>query len=256
MLEGLYASALEDSRLRQIAESSSALEARALLTTPALPALDYLAKGPKIKVLAEIKRASPSRGNLAPIEDVASLAKTYAEAGASAISVLTETKSFKGSIDDLIRVRSQVSVPLLRKDFISTEYQLLEARAAGADIVLLIVAGLNQERLAELKLFAEQLGMTAFIETHDAIEIETALSVDAKLLGINARDLSTFETDRNLFETLRSLIPEDVITVAESAVRNADDVRSYRASGADVVLIGEALVTGDARNLLTEFTSI
>ena len=126
----------------------------------------------------------------------------------------------------------------------------------GADIVLLIVAGLNQERLAELKLFAEQLGMTAFIETHDATEIETALSVDAKLLGINARDLSTFETDRNLFEKLRNLIPDDVITVAESAVRNADDVRSYRAAGADVVLIGEALVTGDARNLLTEFTSI
>lgn len=256
MLEGLYASALKDSRLRQQREPSSALEARALRAEPALPALDFLAKGSRVKVLAEIKRASPSRGDLAAINDVAELAKTYADSGASAISVLTETRSFKGSLDDLIRVRSEVSIPVLRKDFISTEYQLLEARAAGADMVLLIAAGLDQDQLSRLKVFTEQLGMTAFIETHNAIEIERAVSLGVKLLGINARDLGTFETDRKLFETLQSMVPEDVIAVAESAVRNGADVRRYRTAGADVVLIGEALVTGNAKELLAEFTSI
>jgi indole-3-glycerol phosphate synthase len=256
VLEGLYASALEDSRLRQQNESIAALEVRALNEAAALPALDFLAKRQNIRVLAEIKRASPSRGDLAEIRDAAALAKTYAEFGASAISVLTETKSFKGSLEDLRAVRQQVDIPILRKDFISTKYQVLEARAAGADIVLLIVAGLTQEQLVELKNFTEQLGMTAFVETHNSTEIKQALDVDAKLIGINARDLSTFHTDRSLFATLRELIPENVVTVAESAVRNVDDVRNYRNAGADVVLVGEALVSGDAKTLLREFTSV
>lgn len=256
MLEGLYASALEDSRLRQQNESIAALEFRALNEAAALPALDFLAKSQNIRVLAEIKRASPSRGDLAEIGDAAALANTYAEFGASAISVLTETKSFKGSLEDLSAVRQQVDIPILRKDFISTKYQVLEARAAGADIVLLIVAGLTQEQLAELKNFTEQLGMTAFVETHNSTEIKRALDVDAKLIGINARDLSTFHTDRSLFAKLREMIPENVVTVAESAVRNVDDVRNYRNAGADVVLVGEALVSGDAKTLLREFTSV
>ena len=256
MLEGLYASALEDSRLRQQNESIAALEVRALNEAAALPALDLLAKSQNIRVLAEIKRASPSRGDLAEISDAAALAITYAEFGASAISVLTETKSFKGSLEDLSAVRQRVAIPILRKDFISTKYQVLEARAAGADIVLLIVAGLTQEQLVELKDFIEQLGMTAFVETHNSTEIKQALDVDAKLIGINARDLSTFHTDRSLFAKLRELIPENVITVAESAVRNVEDVRNYRNAGADVVLVGEALVSGDAKSLLREFTSV
>lgn len=150
-------------------------------------------------------------------------------------------------------IRSEVSVPLLRKDFIANEYQLLEARAYGADIFLLIVAGLTQADLVRLKAFGESLGMTAFVETHDETELLRALEADSKFVGVNARDLSTFETDRNLFESLAHHIPEGVIKVAESAVRSFEDVKHYRDAGADVVLVGEALVTGDPAALLSEF---
>lgn len=256
MLEGLYASALKDSNIREQGEPLSHLERRAIEQQPAIDALAYLAKSPQIRVIAEIKRASPSRGDLATIENVASLATTYEQFGASAISVLTETRSFKGSLDDLIAVRRSVSIPILRKDFISTEYQVFEARAAGADIVLLIAAGLAPNKLRSLKALVEQLGMTAFIETHDEREVALALDTGVHLLGINARDLSTFQTDRSLFKELISTVPDSVITVAESAVRNAADVKNYRSAGADAVLVGEALVTGNASQLLREFTGV
>lgn len=256
MLEGLYASALKDSSIREQSESLSQLERRALNQEPALEALTFLAKGNHIKVIAEIKRASPSRGDLAAIDDAAALAETYEEYGASAISVLTETGSFKGSLEDLVAVRKRVTIPILRKDFISTEYQVFEARAAGADIVLLIAAGLTPQRLLTLKMLVEDLGMTAFIETHNHNEVQLALESEVRLLGINARDLSNFETDRSLFESLMQVVPESVIAVAESAVRNATDVKNYRSAGADAVLVGEALVKGDASQLLREFTSI
>ena len=193
---------------------------------------------------------------MAEIADPAALAETYAANGASAISVLTEQRRFKGSLDDLRAVRARVAVPLLRKDFIANEYQILEARAAGADIVLLIVAGLDQATLLRLKRFAEELGMTAFIETHDQDEVLRALETGSNFVGVNARNLSTFETDRNLFASLVELFPADVIKVAESAVRNVDDVRHYRASGADVVLVGEALVTNDAAAMLKSFLAV
>ena len=256
MLEGLYASALKDSSIREQSESLSQLERRAFNQEPALEALTFLAKGNHIKVIAEIKRASPSRGDLAAIDDAAALAETYEECGASAISVLTETGSFKGSLEDLVAVRKRVAIPILRKDFISTEYQVFEARAAGADIVLLIAAGLTPQRLLTLKMLVEDLGMTAFIETHNHNEVQLALESEVRLLGINARDLSNFETDRSLFESLMQVVPESVIAVAESAVRNATDVKNYRSAGADAVLVGEALVKGDASQLLREFTSI
>jgi indole-3-glycerol phosphate synthase len=206
-----------------------------------------------VRILAEVKRASPSRGDLAEIPDPTILAEIYAKNGASAISVLTEQRKFKGSLADLEAVRAKVSVPLLRKDFIANEYQVLEARAFGADIVLLIVAGLDQKTISRLKNFIEELGMTAFVETHNAEEVKLAVDMGAKLLGVNARDLSTFETDRNLFEKLVHLIPAETIKVAESAVRNADDVRHYRAAGADVVLVGEALVTNNPAEMLQSF---
>jgi indole-3-glycerol phosphate synthase len=209
-----------------------------------------------VHVLAEIKRASPSRGDLAEITEPVQLAKTYESAGASAISVLTEERKFKGSLADLQAVRKAVAVPLLRKDFIANEQQILEARAFGADIFLLIVAGLDQRTLQRLKRFGEELGMTAFVETHSSDEVQRALDVDARLLGVNARDLSTFETDRNLFGTLVEMIPANVIKVAESAVRNVEDVRHYRGAGADVVLVGEALVTGDAAAMLRDFLAV
>ena len=253
MLEELFAGSIADTQRRQEALSAQVVERAALENIPAIDALLALAPTNQIKVLAEVKRASPSRGQLNEIADPANLAKIYEAAGASAISVLTEERKFKGSLDDLVAVRAAVDVPVLRKDFIANEYQILEARAAGADIVLLIVAGLAQKQLVRLKHFIEELGMTAFVETHSETELLRALDLDTKLLGINARDLSTFETDRDLFGKLVHLVPVDVIKVAESAVRQAEDVRHYRAAGADVVLVGEALVINDPAKMLQSF---
>lgn len=256
MLEGLFAGSLEDASARKALISSGQLER--LIESLPLPidAIKAFAPRNNIHVLAEVKRASPSRGDLAPISDPSQLAKLYQEGGASGISVLTEQRRFKGSLEDLISVRKVASVPLLRKDFIATEYQLLEARAFGADIALLIVAGLNQNELRRLMKFTIDLGLTPFIETHDQEELERALELEAKFVGVNARDLSTFETNRDLFSSLVHLFPLDVIKVAESAVRDASDVRHYREAGADVVLVGEALVTSDPLASLASFLEV
>ena len=256
MLQGLYDGSLEDARNRESVVSANELERLIGQLPPALDVLEFFRPRDTVHILAEIKRASPSRGNLAPITDPAALADVYQSAGASGISVLTEERKFKGSLRDLQDVRKAVSIPILRKDFIASEYQLLEARAHGADIALLIVAGLSQDELTRLKQFTEDLGMTAFIETHDREELERALSVGGDLIGVNARDLSTFETDRNLFASLVDLFPKNVIKVAESAVRDAEDVRHYRDAGADVVLVGEALVTNDASATLSSFLRV
>lgn len=253
MLSELYAGSLADAARRLESVSLAEVERAALAASPALDAISALAPSNEIKILAEVKRASPSRGQMAQIPDPAALASIYAENGASAISVLTEERKFKGSLEDLVAVRSQVSVPLLRKDFIATEHQILEARAAGADIILLIVAGLDSTRISELMIFTLELGMTPFIETHTKDELLLALDLGSKLVGVNARDLSTFETNRNLFSELVDLIPTGVIKIAESAVRDAADVAHYRKSGADVVLVGEALVTNDPAHMLKSF---
>jgi len=253
VLEALYAGAIEDAQTRRNQIGLEELERLVHEASPVLDALAALAPGDKIKVLAEVKRASPSRGDLSSIPNPAELAGVYSSNGASAISVLTEERRFKGSLKDLIEVRARVDVPLLRKDFIANEYQILEARAFGADIFLLIVAGLDPATIGRLKRFGEDLGMVAFIETHSADEIRVAIDLDAKLLGVNARDLSTFETDRNLFGRLVDMIPDGVIKVAESAVRDAKDVVHYRNAGADVVLVGEALVTNDPAETLRSF---
>ncbi|CAB4613170.1 MAG: indole-3-glycerol-phosphate synthase TrpC [Actinobacteria bacterium] len=253
MLEDLYAGAAEDSERRRSTVSTSHLESIIACRAPAIDALNALKPRERIQVLAEIKRSSPSKGSLATIEDAPALARIYEQHGASAISVLTEERKFKGSLADLEQVRAAVNVPLLRKDFISNEYQLLEARAHGADIFLLIVAGLDVATLARLKAFGEELGMTAFVETHSGEELKVAGDVGAKLIGVNARDLTTFETDRDLFSKLVGDFPDGAIKVAESAVREVSDVVAYRQAGADVVLIGEALVTGDPASRLDEF---
>ncbi len=253
MLESLYHGAIADAAKREESTSTSDLESLVARQVEALDALVALAPRDTVHILAEVKRASPSKGALAEIPDPALLAEIYQSGGASAISVLTEERKFKGSLKDLTDVRQRVHLPLLRKDFIGTEYQLLEARAYGADIFLLIVAGLSANRLKQLKDFGEALGMTAFIETHSSDEVKIALDVNAKLLGVNARDLSTFETDRDLFGRLVGLIPDGVIKVAESAVRDSKDVAHYRAAGADVVLVGEALVTSDPEATLRSF---
>jgi indole-3-glycerol phosphate synthase len=203
---------------------------------------------PGLSVIAEVKRRSPSKGALADIPDPAGLAAAYAAGGAEAISVLTEQRRFGGSLDDLRAVRAAVPTPVLRKDFIVTEYQLLESRAAGADLVLLIVAALEGGRLAQLHSYARNLGLTVLTEVHEEAEVARALDVGAELVGVNARNLKTLEVDPDTFGRLVTLLPSDVVAVAESGVGGREDAARYAALGADVVLVGESLVRdGDPR---------
>ncbi|WP_344753377.1 indole-3-glycerol phosphate synthase TrpC [Gryllotalpicola koreensis] len=257
MLADLTAGSVADANARKAARPKSAVEKAALAQAPALDALEWLAPAEQVKIIAEVKRASPSRGDLSEIPDPAQLAVTYETGGASAISVLTEERRFKGSLADLEAVRSAVSIPVLRKDFMATEYQIFEARAAGADLVLLIVAALEQKKLAGLHQLARELGMTALVETHSEEEIDRALEIGAGLIGVNARDLTNFELDKDLFGRVADRIPAGVVRVAESAVLKRRDVARYREAGADVVLVGEALVTdGDPIRTLEKFLSV
>ena len=256
LLAELLAGSLADADTRRLERPLAALEADALAQAPALDALHALAPSDRVKIIAEVKRASPSRGPLAEITDPAALAVSYEFGGASAISVLTEGRRFLGSLADLEQVRASVAIPVLRKDFIGNAYQVFEARAAGADLVLLIVAALDQTTLASLHTLVLELGMTPLVETHSADEVDRALDVGANLVGVNARDLSTFELDQNLFASLADRIPSGVVRVAESAVKTAADVAHYRSAGADVVLVGEALVTSDPILTLTEFLAV
>ncbi len=256
MLAELTANAVADALARREGRPLAEVEAAALARPPALDALAALAPADHVKVIAEIKRSSPSRGSLASISDPAALARSYELGGASAISVLTEGRKFGGSLADLEAVRAAVSLPVLRKDFIATPYQVLEARAAGADLVLLIVAALDDAQLAELFALITDLGMTALVETHGADELDRAAQLGARLSGVHARVLSTCELARDLFARLADRFPDDAIRVAESAVLSADDVAHYRRSGADVVLVGEALVTGDPIANLSAFLAV
>jgi len=252
LLAGAVADAGERERVRPLA----AVEAAAHEREPALDALQLLQPADRVKIIAEVKRASPSRGSLAEIADPAALAVSYQTGGASAISVLTEERRFHGSLADLEAVRVAVTLPVLRKDFVATPYQVYEARAAGADIVLLIVAALDQATLASLFELSTSLGMTTLVETHSAEEIGRALDIGANLIGVNARNLTTFELDPDLFGRLADQLPAGVVRVAESAVKSAADVAHYRAAGADVVLVGEALVTSDPVATLEEFLAV
>ena len=253
VLDSLVSGALADAAERRSRRSLSDVEKAALDTPPALDVLAALAPAERVKIIAEVKRASPSRGTLADIPDPAALAVSYATGGASAISVLTEGRKFGGSLADLEAVRAAVNIPTLRKDFIADPYQVFEARAAGADMVLLIVAALEQPTLTQLFALISELGMTALVETHSSEEVDRAVELGSQLIGVNARNLSTFELDQELFGQLAGQIPSGVIRIAESAVKTPADVAHYRAAGADVVLIGEALVTGDPIATLTEF---
>jgi indole-3-glycerol phosphate synthase len=253
VLADLTAGAVQDAEARASVRPAALVEDLAHAQVPALDARQALAPTDTVRIIAEIKRASPSRGDLALIPDPALQARRYEQGGASAISVLTEGRKFKGSLADLESVKASVSLPVLRKDFIATEYQVLEARAAGADMVLLIVAALAQPVLTRLHRLVLELGMTPLVETHSAAEVDTAAELGATLIGVNARDLSTFELDRDLFGTLVSRIPSTAVKIAESAVLTPADVAHYRAAGADAVLVGEALVTSDPVSTLEAF---
>ena len=201
--------------------------------------------GEGVAVIAEVKRSSPSAGDLATISDPAALAKEYAAGGAAVISVLTEQRRFNGSLADLDAVRAAVEVPVLRKDFVVTPYQVWEARAHGADVVLLIVAALEQQVLVSLRERIESLGMTALVEAHDEAEALRALDAGARVIGVNNRNLRTLEVDRETFARVAPTIPSSVIRVAESGVRGPHDLLAAAAAGADAVLVGEGLVKAD-----------
>jgi indole-3-glycerol phosphate synthase len=200
--------------------------------------------GDSVKVICEVKRSSPSKGALAAIADPAGLAADYEAGGAAAISVLTEQRRFGGSLADLEAVRGRVDVPVLRKDFIVTAYQLWEARAYGADIALLIVAALDQPALESLIERAESIGLTPLVEVHDEDEVQRAVDAGARVIGVNARNLRTLEVDRDTFARVAPEIPDHIVKVAESGVRGPHDLIAYANDGANAVLVGESLVTG------------
>jgi indole-3-glycerol phosphate synthase len=199
--------------------------------------------GDEMKVIAEVKRSSPSKGSLSAITDPAALAESYQKAGASVISVLTEERRFKGSLSDLDAVRSRVDIPVLRKDFMVDEYQFYEARAHGADLVLLIVAALSKSQLKDFFDIATELKMAALIEVHTADELERALEISPRIVGVNSRNLKTLEVDPKAFADLIPQIPAELIRVAESGISTRSDVEFAQNSGAKAILVGEALVT-------------
>jgi indole-3-glycerol phosphate synthase len=199
--------------------------------------------GDKVSVIAEVKRSSPSKGALAAIADPAALAADYEAGGAHVISVLTEKRRFAGSLEDLAAVRAAVDIPILRKDFIVSSYQLWEARAYAADVALLIVAALDQNALVSLIERAESIGLVPLVEVHTEEETRRAVEAGARIIGVNARDLKTLQVDRDVFAKLAPKIPDDIIKIAESGVRGPHDLISYAAAGADAVLVGEGLVT-------------
>ena len=243
VLDDIVAGVREDLAARRSAFSEAdLLELAESIPPPGKPMPAF--RSPGLSVIAEVKRKSPSKGALADIPDPAALARAFAAGGADAISVLTEQRRFGGSLEDLRAVRAAVPTPLLRKDFLVTGYQLLEARAAGADLVLLIVAALPDSLLDELHEQARSLGLTVLTEVHDEDEVARALDVGADLVGVNARNLKTLEVDPDTFARLAPLLPGEIVTVAESGVSGPADAARYAAQGADVVLVGEALVKG------------
>lgn len=242
---GTYLDALLDGAHRRVAharerEPLADLAARAS-RAPQAPGFRAALDVPGVSLIAEVKRASPSKGPIAPDLVAPEQARAYVEGGAAAVSVLTEPDRFAGSLGDLADVAA-LGVPALRKDFVVDAYQIWEARAAGASAVLLIVAALPAADLATLHDEATRAGLDVLVEVHDADEVAVALEVGATIVGVNARDLRTFELDRDGFGRLRASLPDGVLAVSESGVRDADDVRRAAAEGADAVLVGETLV--------------
>jgi len=255
VLDDILIGVRDDVAARQAATPLAEVQAAARDARPALDALAAL-RAPGVGVIAEVKRRSPSRGALAEITDPAALARQYAAGGARVISVLTEGRRFGGSHADLAAVRATVDVPVLDKDFVVSSYQVHEARAHGADLVLLIVAALDQNTLTGLLERVESLGMTALVEVHDEAEADRALAAGASVIGVNARDLTTLDIDRSTFERIAPGLPTDVVKVAESGVRGPHDLISYAGAGADAVLVGEGLVTaGDPRQAVADLVT-
>jgi len=256
VLDDIVAGVRVDLAEREAVTSVADLRAALADVDPARDPMPHF-RGPGSSVIAEVKRRSPSKGDLADIPDPAELAQAYAAGGAAAISVLTEQRRFGGSLADLRTVRAAVDVPLLRKDFVVTSYQVLEARAAGADLVLLIVAALDDDLLRRLHDQARELGMAVLVEVHDEPETERAVALGAELVGINARNLKTLDVHQDVFGRLAPLIPDDRVKVAESGIFSREDVQRIVSEGARAVLVGEALVKGgDPQQAVAQMTGV
>ena len=243
VLDDILAGVREDLAARQEQTSLDELK-RLAQARPAAIDAEAVLRQDGVCVIAEVKRSSPSKGSLAPITDPAGLAREYEAGGAHVVSVLTEKRRFDGSLDDLAAVRAAIDIPVLRKDFIVSSYQLWEARAHGADLALLIVAALEQEALVSLVERARSLGLTPLVEVHDTEEVARALDAGATVIGVNVRNLKTLEVDRDTFARVAPAIPDHCVRIAESGVRGPHDLLAYAHAGADAVLVGETLVTG------------
>ena len=239
VLDSIISGVLEDLKTReksrtqlfeQVAAAPEVRDAYAVLATPGM------------QIIAEVKRSSPSKGALATISDPAELALNYERAGAAVISVLTESRRFGGAPADLLAVRSAVGIPVLRKDFTVTEYQVLETRALGADLILLIVAALSDSQLKDYQTLAHELGMSVLVEVHDEYELERALNINAKIIGVNARNLKTLDIHDDAFSRLLPLIAGDQLKVAESGISSREQVLQAENAGAKAILVGETLV--------------
>lgn len=242
VLEEIISGVKEDLEIRRLSRQVLN-EQLAAAPTPLNP-FEFLNQS-DISVIAEVKRSSPSKGALAQIPNPAALARVYQKNGASMVSVLTESRRFGGSLEDLDAVRECISLPILRKDFMVDEYQFLEARAHGADLVLLIVAALSTSQLSEFLILTHELGMKALVEVHTEDELGLALAISADIIGVNSRNLKTLEVDTKVFANLLPKIPREIFKVAESGIASRADVEYAQICGAQAVLIGEALVRGN-----------
>ena len=246
VLDEIISGVREDLAVRRAATSLAELEARAAAAPAAIDPLPSFRAAPGVAVIAEVKRKSPSKGALAEIPEPGALAAAYEAGGASAVSVLTERRRFGGSLADLDAVRAAVRIPVLRKDFMVDAYQVTEARAHGADLILLMASALDDVLMKDLHQQATGLGMTPLVEVHDAEELERALTLSPTLVGVNARNLKTLEVDPAVVDDLLAHVPDGIVAVAESGVTGPSDVARYVRAGARAVLVGEALVTGGA----------
>lgn len=240
-LETITAERRADAERRR---AGGALDAARLAAQAASPPRDFTAAlaASGLSLVAEIKRASPAKGPIAPDANAATVASAYQTGGAHAISVLTEPKHFSGSLEDLRDARNAVAIPVLRKDFICDPLHVYEARAAGADAVLLIVAALTQQDLVALIDCAQTCGMAADVEVHEPAEVDRALDAGARIVAINARNLATLDVDLATVEKIRPLVPDGIVVVAESGIESPADVARMRAAGVDAVHVGEALM--------------
>ncbi len=242
ILDDILARTRAELAARRLRHPLQALEAAAAGRTPARSLAEALRRPGRVACIAEFKRRSPSAGWIAEAAVPSKVAPLYAAGGAAALSVLTDGPFFGGSLEDLGAARAACPLPVLRKDFIVDPYQVTEARAAGADAILLIVAALTDAGLSDLLGAASALGMDALVEAHDREEVARAVAIGAHLVGINNRDLRTFTVDRDLAARLRSSVPSDRIVVAESGIRDAADLARLRAAGIDAILVGETLM--------------